>query len=56
MKHLEALRRRRAGVKDEEESDEEEDDDDEDQEDSDVQEIKRPGSHASPSSRGLWAA
>ncbi|KAJ9488890.1 hypothetical protein VN97_g4396 [Penicillium thymicola] len=55
MKHLEALRRRRAGVKDEEESDEEEDDDyDEDQEDSGVQEIKRLGSHASPSSRGLW--
>lgn len=55
MKHLEALRRRRAGVKDEEKDEEEDDDDnDEDEEDSDVQEIKRPGSDASPSGRGLW--
>ncbi|KAJ5420859.1 hypothetical protein N7465_003378 [Penicillium sp. CMV-2018d] len=54
MKHLDALRRRRAGVKVEENDDEEEDDDDEDEEDSDVQEIKRPGSDASPSGRGLW--
>ncbi|CAI7620693.1 unnamed protein product [Penicillium viridicatum] len=58
MKHLEALRRRRAGVKVEENDDEEEedddDDDDEDEEDSDVQEIKRPASDASPSGRGLW--
>ncbi|KXG49003.1 protein of unknown function DUF4211 [Penicillium griseofulvum] len=52
MKHLEALRRRRAGVKDEDE-DEEDDDDDEDEYDSDVQEIARPGSGAGPSSRGL---
>ncbi|CAG8145480.1 unnamed protein product [Penicillium nalgiovense] len=52
MKHLEALRRRRAGVKDEEEDEEE--DDDEDEYDSDVQEIKRSGSDASPSGRGLW--
>jgi hypothetical protein len=59
MKHLEALRRRRAGVKDEEkddDNDDEEDDDDnnEDEGDSDVQEIKRLGSDASPSGRGLW--
>ncbi|KAJ5257588.1 hypothetical protein N7524_009144 [Penicillium chrysogenum] len=55
MKHLEALRRRRAGVKDEEEGEEEDDDDeDEDEYDSDVQEIKRPGSDGSPSGRGLW--
>ncbi|KAJ6143514.1 hypothetical protein N7471_002967 [Penicillium samsonianum] len=54
MKHLEALRRRRAGVKDEEEEEDEEEDDDEDEEISDVQEIKRPGSDASPSTRGLW--
>ncbi|CAI7655533.1 unnamed protein product [Penicillium glandicola] len=53
MKHLEALRRRRAGVKDED-VDEEEEDEDDDEEDSDVQEIERPGSDASPSGRGLW--
>ncbi|KAJ5493994.1 hypothetical protein N7463_010081 [Penicillium fimorum] len=55
MKHLETLRRRRAGVKvedDEEDDDDEEEDEDED--DSDVQEIARPGSDASPSGRGLW--
>jgi hypothetical protein len=52
MKHLEALRRRRAGVKDEDE-DEHDDDDDEDEYDSDVQEIARPGSGANLSSRGL---
>ncbi|KGO50290.1 protein of unknown function DUF4211 [Penicillium expansum] len=59
MKHLEALRRRRAGVKDEEQDDEEEEeeedeDEDEDEDDSDVQEIGRPGSDASPSGCGLW--
>ncbi|KAG0155049.1 putative transcription factor IIIc-like protein [Penicillium digitatum] len=57
MKHLEALRRRRAGVKDEddgEEGDEGDEGVDEDEDDSDVQEIKRPGSDASPSGRGLW--
>ncbi|KAJ5188454.1 hypothetical protein N7472_007468 [Penicillium cf. griseofulvum] len=55
MKHLEALRRRRAGVKDEDgdEEDDDDDDDDEDEYDSDVQEIACPGSGASPSSRGL---
>ncbi|KAJ5382608.1 hypothetical protein N7517_000519, partial [Penicillium concentricum] len=52
MKHLEALRRRRAGV--EPEDDEEEEEYDEDEDDSDVQEIARPGSDASPSGRGLW--
>ncbi|KAF9252153.1 hypothetical protein CBS147333_481 [Penicillium roqueforti] len=49
MKHLEALRRRRAGMKDEEEEQEdEEDDDDEEESDPDVQEIKQP------SVRSLW--
>ncbi|OQE40796.1 hypothetical protein PENCOP_c005G06736 [Penicillium coprophilum] len=53
MKHLEALRRRRAGLKSEEDE-EEENDDDEDKDDEDVQEISRPGGDASPSGRGLW--
>lgn len=50
MKHLEALRRRRAGVKEEDEEDEE----DEDVSDPDVQELGKPGSDASPSGLGLW--
>ncbi|KGO77835.1 protein of unknown function DUF4211 [Penicillium italicum] len=54
MKHLEALRRRRAGVKDQDDEEEEEEEGDEDEDDSDVQEIERPGSDASPSRRGLW--
>ncbi|KAJ5793875.1 hypothetical protein N7457_000474 [Penicillium paradoxum] len=47
MKHLEALRRRRAGLKEE---DEEEEEEEEDGSDSDVQEIERPSSNG----LGLW--
>lgn len=52
MKHLEALRRRRAGLK--EESEDEDDEEDGDGSDSDVQEVEQPGSHTKSSGLGLW--
>jgi hypothetical protein len=56
MKHLEALRRRRAGVKEEDQDQDEEDEgEDENEYESDVQEIARPNAKATnPSALSFW--